>query len=146
MNFCWKTKTIRQLRTSPLSNVFTYTENVNSLYSQYGNKFGDFSFLLGLRLENTQLKGKIDSDLTEEELQEEFGIPIDTDFDNNYLGLFPTVNLIYELGEKENITLGYNRRINRPRGWYHQSIPFKSKPNQHFPGKSKFATGIFKCL
>src|SRR5690606_6811945 len=37
-----------------LSNLFDYEENVNSLYSQYGNKFGNFSFLLGLRLENTQ--------------------------------------------------------------------------------------------
>src|SRR5690606_30405155 len=50
------------------SNEFTYNENVNSLYTQYGSRLGDFSFLLGLRLENTQLKGKIDSPLTDEEL------------------------------------------------------------------------------
>ncbi|MFD2518886.1 outer membrane beta-barrel protein [Salinimicrobium flavum] len=123
-----------KLETNPLSNIFTYTENVNSLYSQYGNKFGDFSFLLGLRLENTQLKGKIDSDLTEEELQEEFKIPIDTDFDNNYLGLFPTVNLIYELGEQENITLGYNRRINRPRGWFINPFPSRASRTNIFQG------------
>lgn len=122
------------LESSVLSNVFTYTENVNSLYSQYGNKFGEFSFLLGLRLENTQLKGKIESDLTEEELQQEFSIPIDTDFDNNYLGLFPTVNLIYELAEKENITLGYNRRINRPRGWYINPFPSRSSRTNIFQG------------
>ena len=122
------------LELSPLSNVFTYTENVNSLYSQYGNKFGDFSFLLGLRLENTQLKGKIESEMTETELQEEFGIPIDTDFDNNYLGLFPTVNLIYELGEQENITLGYNRRINRPRGWFINPFPSRASRTNIFQG------------
>ncbi|HET8886615.1 MAG TPA: TonB-dependent receptor [Salinimicrobium sp.] len=117
-----------------LSNVFNYTENVNSLYTQYGNKFGDFSFLLGLRLENTQLKGKIESELTEEELQQEFGIPIDTDFDNNYLGLFPTINLIYELNEKENITIGYNRRINRPRGWFINPFPSRSSRTNIFQG------------
>ncbi len=122
------------LELNPLSNTFTYTENVNSLYSQYGNKFGDFSFLLGLRLENTQLKGKIESDLTEEELQEEFNIPIDTDFDNSYLGLFPTVNLIYELDEKENITLGYNRRINRPRGWFINPFPSRASRTNIFQG------------
>lgn len=124
----------QELETSILSNVFTYTENVNSFYSQYGNKFGEFSFLLGLRLENTQLKGKIASDLTEEELQQEFGIPIDTDFDNNYLGLFPTVNLIYELGEQENITLGYNRRINRPRGWFINPFPSRASRTNIFQG------------
>ncbi|SDL02988.1 Outer membrane receptor proteins, mostly Fe transport [Salinimicrobium catena] len=122
------------LELSPLTNIFTYTENVNSLYSQYGNKFGEFSFLLGLRLENTQLKGKIESELTEEELQEEFGIPIDTDFDNNYLGLFPTVNLIYELGEQENVTLGYNRRINRPRGWFINPFPSRASRTNIFQG------------
>ncbi|UZH54689.1 TonB-dependent receptor [Salinimicrobium tongyeongense] len=122
------------LEVSPLTNVFTYTENVNSLYSQYGNKFGDFSFLLGLRLENTQLKGKINSELTEEELREEFSIPIDTDFDNNYLGLFPTLNLIYELGDRENITLGYNRRINRPRGWFINPFPSRASRTNIFQG------------
>lgn len=117
-----------------LSNVFTYEENVNSLYTQYGTKLGNFSFLAGLRLENTQLKGKIGSDLTDEELEEEFGIPIDTDFDRNYLGLFPTLNLIYELKENENITLGYNRRINRPRGWFINPFPSRSSRTDIFQG------------
>lgn len=122
-----------------VSNIFDYTENVNALYSQYGTKFGKFSFLLGLRLENTQLKGKIDSEFTEEELNEEYGFPIDTDFNKNYLGLFPTVNLIYNLntsetGNEESITLGYNRRINRPRGWYINPFPTRSSRTNVFQG------------
>ncbi|MDT0678250.1 outer membrane beta-barrel protein [Autumnicola musiva] len=117
-----------------LSNIFDYSENVNALYTQYGTKLGDFSFLLGLRLENTQLKGDIDSELTENELLEEFGFPIDTEFDKNYLGLFPTLNLIYELGEEENITLGYNRRINRPRGWFINPFPSRSSRTNVFQG------------
>ncbi|HSI69593.1 MAG TPA: outer membrane beta-barrel family protein [Gillisia sp.] len=117
-----------------LTNIFEYTENVNALYTQYGTKLGDFSFLLGLRLENTQLKGNIDSRLTDEELREEFGFTIDTDFDNNYLGLFPTVNLIYEIGDQENITLGYNRRINRPRGWFINPFPSRSSRTNVFQG------------
>ena len=117
-----------------LTNEFDYTENVNALYTQYGSKFGQLSFLLGLRLENTQLKGKIESELTDAQLEEAFGIPIDTDFDNNYLGLFPTVNLIYEVAEEENITLGYNRRINRPRGWFINPFPSRSSTNNVFQG------------
>ncbi|WP_417886920.1 TonB-dependent receptor domain-containing protein [Zunongwangia sp.] len=116
------------------SNVFDYTQNVNALYSQFGSKFGDFSFLLGLRLESTKLKGKIDSELTEAELQEEFGFSIDTDFDKDYLGLFPTVNLTYELAENENITLGYNRRINRPNGWFLNPFPSRSSRINIFQG------------
>ncbi len=122
-----------------ISNIFDYSENVNALYSQYGTKFGKFSFLLGLRLEHTQLKGKIDSKLTNEELQEAFGFPIDTDFDKNYLGLFPTLNLIYNLGgsdtdSEESITLGYNRRINRPRGWFINPFPSRSSRTNVWQG------------
>jgi hypothetical protein len=121
-----------------LSNIFDYTENVNAFYTQYGTKFGEFSFLLGLRIENTQLKGKIDSRLTDEELEESFGFPIDVDFNNNYLGLFPTLNLIYNLGKnddmEESLTLGYNRRINRPRGWYINPFPSRSSRTNVFQG------------
>jgi len=121
-----------------ITNVFDYNENVNALYTQYGTKFGEFSFLLGLRLENTQLKGKIDSRLSDDELVEAFGFPIDTDFNKNYLGLFPTVNLIYNLGkdddQEESVTLGFNRRINRPRGWYINPFPTRSSRTRVFQG------------
>lgn len=122
-----------------LSNIFDYTEHVTAVYSQYGTKLGEkFSFLLGLRLENTRLKGDIDSRLTDEELVEAFGFPIQTDFDNNYLGLFPTVNLIFDLAKdddkEESITLGYNRRINRPRGWFINPFPSRSSRTNVFQG------------
>ncbi|KAB1071424.1 TonB-dependent receptor [Tamlana haliotis] len=122
-----------------ISNIFDYSENISAIYSQYGTKFGDFSFLLGLRLENTQLKGNIDSRLTDQELEDAFGFPIDLDFDNNYLGLFPTVNLIYNLAKtddnkEESITFGYNRRINRPRGWYVNPFPTRSSRTDVFQG------------
>ncbi|WP_035483096.1 outer membrane beta-barrel family protein [Gaetbulibacter saemankumensis] len=121
-----------------ISNIFDYTENINAIYTQYGSKLGRFSFLLGLRLENTQLKGTIDSKLTDEEIEEAFGFPIDLDFNRNYLGLFPTVNLIYNLSKnddlEESITIGYNRRINRPRGYYINPFPSRSSRTNVFQG------------
>ncbi|WP_274475487.1 TonB-dependent receptor domain-containing protein [Mangrovimonas aestuarii] len=112
-----------------LNNIFTYDENITAVYSQYGNKIGKFSFLLGLRLENTNLKGQLDySD------DADFAIDVVSDFDKNYLGLFPTANLIYELGEEENISLGYNRRINRPRGWYINPFPSRSSNTNVWQG------------
>jgi outer membrane receptor protein involved in Fe transport len=122
-----------------ITNIFDYDENVNAVYTQYGSKFSKFSFLLGLRLEHTQLKGNIDSRLTDEELVEAFGFPIDTDFDNNYLGLFPTLNLIYNIAgteedNEESITIGYNRRINRPRGWFVNPFPSRSSRTNIFQG------------
>lgn len=117
-----------------LTNVFTYHENVNALYTQYGNKFGKFSALLGLRLENTQMKGSVDSEIGSEALEELLGQDVDLNFDKNYLGLFPTVNLIYELSETANISIGYNRRINRPRGWFINPFPSRSSRTNIWQG------------
>lgn len=117
-----------------LTNRFTYTENINALYTQYGNKFGKFSFLMGLRLENTHLKGEAVSDFDLDALEALLGDDVALNFDKNYLGLFPTVNLIYELAEEENITLGYNRRINRPRGFFINPFPSRSSVINIFQG------------
>lgn len=112
-----------------LSNVFDFTQNVHALYSQYGNKYGKFSFLLGLRLENTLLKGEV----TATDVSANNNV-LNINFDKNFLGLFPTVNLVYELSEKENITLGYNRRINRPRSWFINPFPSRSSEANVFQG------------
>jgi len=119
-----------------LTNKFTYNENVNAVYSQYGNKFGQFSFLFGLRLEHTQMKGQLNSEFDNNAFEEELGVDVQANFDKDYLGLFPTLNLIYELDEegRENISLGYNRRINRPRGWYINPFPSRSSRTNIFQG------------
>ena len=119
-----------------LTNKFSYDENVHALYTQYGNKFGKFSFLTGLRLESTQLKGELDSEFDNNALEEELGVDVDVNFDKKYLGLFPTINLIYELDDegRENVTLGYNRRINRPGGRFVNPFPSRSSRTNIFQG------------
>ncbi|WP_224490345.1 TonB-dependent receptor domain-containing protein [Robertkochia flava] len=117
-----------------LTNIFTFEQNVNALYTQYGTKLGKFSFLAGLRMETTQLKGKVESELDESTLEEELGLTFDPNFNKNFIGLFPTLNLTWELAENENITLGYNRRINRPRGWFINPFPSRSSRTNIFQG------------
>lgn len=117
-----------------LTNIFTYNENVHAVYSQYGDKFGKFSYLAGLRLEYTQLKGQVDTEFDIEDLEEILGQDIDVNFNKEYLGLFPTVNLIYEFQDTQSITLGYNRRINRPRGWFINPFPSRSSRTNVFQG------------
>lgn len=119
-----------------LTNKFTYNENVHALYTQYGNKFGNFSFLLGLRLESTQLKGQTESDYDIAELEQLLGEEIELNFDKKYLGLFPTLNLIFELDEDgmQSVSLGYNRRINRPRGFFINPFPSRSSRTNIFQG------------
>lgn len=115
-------------RNDSISNLFTYDQNVNAVYTQYGNKFGKFSFLLGLRYEHTNAKGKLDAENVAS------NTPFDMNFNKNYGGLFPTVNFTYELQEGENITLGYNRRINRPWRWFLNPFPSRSSEANVFQG------------
>ena len=117
-----------------ISNIFDYDENVTAAYLQYGDKFGNFSFLAGLRFEHTQLKGKTTPIGDNSNLQEILGDDIDLNFDNNFANFFPTLNLTYEFREDENMTLGYNRRINRPRGWYVNPFPSRSSRTSIFQG------------
>lgn len=102
------------------SNLFNYDENLFAVYTQFGSKMGKFSYLLGLRLENTQLT--IDQ-------------PTSGDFSKrNYTGLFPTVNLSYEISDRENVTLGYARRLRRPRSRFINPFPSFSSLTSVFRG------------
>ncbi|MGB6268065.1 MAG: TonB-dependent receptor [Olleya sp.] len=103
-----------------LSNLLNFREYLNAVYTQYGSKFGKFSYLLGLRLENTQLT--IDQ-------------PTTGDYSKrNFTGLFPTVNLNYEFSDTENLTLGYARRLGRPRGRFLNPFPSRSSVTNYFQG------------
>ncbi len=104
-----------------LSNNLDFKQYVNAFYSQYGNKIGDkFSFLLGLRYEGTRItiNQKTSADFEKKE----------------YNQLFPTLNLSYELSEKESVTFGYNRRIRRPRSRFINPFPSRSSATSIFQG------------
>ena len=88
---------------SGLSNIFKYTENINSFYTQFGKKFNALSVLLGLRYEDS--KQEIDQRTTNQ-----FEV-------KKYSDLFPTVNIAYQFSDLESVTLGYSKRVRRPRGW-----------------------------
>ena len=95
-----------------LSNVLLFEQNINALYTQYGKKINKFSFILGLRIEKTNIviNQKTTNDFKEKK----------------YTNFFPTVNLSYEFSEEENITLGFSRRIRRPRSWSLNPFPSRS--------------------
>lgn len=97
------------------SNYIEFGQDIHAFYTQYGNKFNQFSFLLGLRLETTDVKVRL----------------LDTNENNDfsYTELFPTVNIGFEATEKQSYTLGYSRRLRRPRFWYLN--PFESRNSQN---------------
>ena len=112
--------TEEELGVSNPSNVLDYKQTINSFYTQYGDKLGKFQFLAGLRYETTRLIiNQIETN----------------DFNrNNFDGLFPTLNLNYEISEKESFQLGYNRRIRRPRSFFLNPFPSRTSPTNLFQG------------
>ncbi len=112
--------TVEELGITNPSNVLDYKETINAFYTQYGNKIKKFSFLAGLRYEATRLIiNQVETN----------------DFNrNNFDGLFPTLNLNYEISEKESFQLGYNRRIRRPRSFFLNPFPSRSSPTNLFQG------------
>ncbi|QMU66736.1 MAG: TonB-dependent receptor [Flavobacteriaceae bacterium] len=97
------------------SNSLEFKQNINAFYTQYGSKIKKFSFLLGIRTEITNTKVRL--------------LNTNENFDFNYTELFPTVNLGYERSETQSFTLGYSRRLRRPRFWFLN--PFESRNSQN---------------
>lgn len=96
------------------SNHFKYRENINAVYVNGRRDGKRFGMQLGLRAENTILKGH---QLGNAVVQE-------TIFTRTYTRLFPTVFLSYKLDSvgKSTLALSYSRRLIRPN--YQQLNPF----------------------
>jgi outer membrane receptor for ferrienterochelin and colicins len=84
------------------SNILQYTEKINALYSQLGTKINKFSFLFGLRWEDSNIG--INQLSTQDFNQKKY---------NNF---FPSAFITYELANQGSVSLSYSRRISRPRG------------------------------
>lgn len=92
------------------TNILDYQEKVNALYTQFGTKINKFSFLFGLRWE--------DSNIDINQLAT-------NDYNNKkYNNFFPSAFFTYEISDESSTSLSYSRRISRPRG--RQINPFSN--------------------
>jgi len=83
------------------TNVMDYVENVNAVYTQFGSKINKFSYLLGLRYEDSHIEV---NQLTANIFKTK-----------HYTNFFPSVFLTYDLGNNTSISANYSKRITRPR-------------------------------
>ena len=99
-----------------LSNDVEYKEYVNALYSQFGFKKNKFSFLFGLRWEDSII---------------EVNLLDNSDFNTKkYNNFIPSTFITYEISEQTNLSTSYSRRISRPRGRFlNPSSDFSSNIN-----------------
>lgn len=80
-----------------LSGTFSYNEQIQAAFANYGRKLGNISLQLGLRTERTVGQGK--------------GMTI---FGRKYVQFFPSGAFSYQLSQKHGFGFNFSRRIGRP--------------------------------
>jgi iron complex outermembrane recepter protein len=104
------------------SNRFRYKENINAGYLNYNRQFKTGVMVqFGVRLENTITEGRSTG------LKNVSGtyVPYDSTFKRNYTNLFPSAAITFNKNPKNQWSLSYSRRIDRPA--YQDLNPFEFK-------------------
>ena len=84
------------------TNRFIYRDSIQAIYATYGRPFGRFAFLAGLRLE----EAFIDTNQVTTAVRDK----------SDYLRLYPTLHLSYDLTDTGQLVLNYSHRVHRPEG------------------------------
>lgn len=85
--------------TDRISN-YTYDTDIYSAYVTFGQKFTKLSYQVGARFESYKVAANLNNGKTK--------------FDDDYITLYPSAYLAYNLNEKNTLQLSYSRRVDRP--------------------------------
>lgn len=94
------------------TNTFNYKENINAGYINFNKQWKKWGLQMGLRAENTNVRGDQKGNAQRN----------DSSFTKSYINLFPTSYLSYQANEKNQFSLSYGKRIDRPN--YQSLNPF----------------------
>lgn len=87
----------------PVENRFsnyTYDIDIYSAYATFGQRFEKFSYQVGARFESYKAKANLNKG--------------QTTFEDDYMTVYPSAYLTYNLNEKNMFQLSYSRRVDRP--------------------------------
>jgi len=100
------------------SNNFTYKENVNAAYVNYQQQLNDkWSLQTGVRAEQTNSDGNLS--------RADGTVQDDNRVKRNYLDIFPSAAITWNVNKKNALNLTFSRRIDRPT--YQDLNPFENK-------------------
>ncbi|MBL4706889.1 MAG: TonB-dependent receptor family protein [Flavobacteriales bacterium] len=103
---------------SSRSNTFDYQETIIAGYLNYKYKYKKWNFQAGLRGEQTESEGNLES----------FTSNTDKSVKRDYFNLFPSGGITYEVNRNNTAALTYSKRIQRPN--YQNLNPFESQINE----------------
>lgn len=99
----WNSDNMNWIQDDNLSNYFEMDENIHAIYGIYAGMRGKFKYQAGLRGEASVTNGK--------------QILSNETFRNDYVTAYPSVHLVYNFANNQDIQLSYSRRVSRPRHW-----------------------------
>ncbi|CAM2812544.1 Outer membrane receptor for ferrienterochelin and colicins [Flavobacterium succinicans] len=79
---------------------YTYDIDIYSAYATFGQKFKKISYQLGARFESYKVAANLNRGKTT--------------FDDDYITVYPSAYLTYNLNEKNTLQFSYSRRVDRP--------------------------------
>ncbi|VXC18518.1 TonB-dependent receptor plug domain protein [Flavobacterium sp. 9R] len=79
---------------------YTYDIDIYSAYATFGQKFKNISYQVGARFESYKVAANLNRGKTT--------------FDDDYITVYPSAYLTYNLNEKNTLQLSYSRRVDRP--------------------------------
>ncbi|UCS93147.1 TonB-dependent receptor [Echinicola marina] len=92
-----------------VSNHFLYKDRIQAAYFIYSRSSEKFDYTLGTRAEHTHVEGLL---YNTNELNKQ-----------DYLNLFPSIQTLYKLDDKNSFKFTYSRRIDRPTAWRLNPFP-----------------------
>jgi len=79
---------------------YTYDIDIYSAYATFGQRFEKFSYQVGARFESYKAKANLNNG--------------ENTFEDDYLTVYPSAYLTYNLNEKNMFQFSYSRRVDRP--------------------------------
>ena len=96
----YNTTNVNQDNPSLQDSHYTYDNYIYSAYATFGQKFGKISYQVGARFESYKAEANFNRGAST--------------FENDYLTVYPSAYLSYNLNEKNMLNLSYSRRVDRP--------------------------------
>jgi hypothetical protein len=104
-------------------NLFSYKESINAFYAQHASKIYPFEYKAGVRLEHTHTTGK---EMANGEIS-----------DTDYVSVFPSLTLVYNVSEESQLSCSMARRIQRPMMEFINPFVEWQGPNKLYAGNPK---------
>jgi hypothetical protein len=97
------------------SNIFDYTQQIHAVYGTFSHKWSEkWSAEYGLRVEQAFVRPYLYN--------------TNTAYPWDYFGVFPTINVSYEMTETQQFTFEFGRHVSRPWMWDVNPFPNFSDP------------------